>query len=161
MRVAIRTGDVAAGVQADLDFHHAIAVATRNEHYIAMFGFIAELYKKNLTVSREGSKATGRTADAQGEHERLLKAIEAGDAALARERANTCGKHGPAAEDRPADLREQTQDWKEAMNPRLNTLDDTVKPEKGLIGGRIFVDRGDLRGGDARDLRQGLALRGP
>ena len=89
MRVAIRTGDGAAGVQADLDFHHAIAVATRNEHYIAMFGFIAELYKKNLTVSREGSKATGRTADAQGEHERLLKAIEAGDAALARERANT------------------------------------------------------------------------
>ena len=27
------------------------------------------------------------------------------------------------------------------MNPRLNTLDDLVKPEKGLIGRRIFVDQ--------------------
>ncbi len=89
MRTAIRTGDVEAGVQADLDFHQAIAVATRNEHYIAMFGFIAELYKKNLTVSRAGSKAAGRAADAQGEHERLLEAIEAGDSVQARERANT------------------------------------------------------------------------
>jgi len=88
MREAIRSGDVAAGVQADLDFHQAIAAATRNEHYVAMFGFIAELYKKNLRVSREGSKAAGRAADAQGEHERLLQAIEAGDADLARDRAS-------------------------------------------------------------------------
>lgn len=89
MRKAIRSGDVAEGVQADLDFHRAIAMATRNEHYVAMFGFIAKLYHKNLTVSRESSKASGRTADAQREHELLLEAIEAGDPALARERAST------------------------------------------------------------------------
>ncbi len=88
MRQASRSGDVAAGVQADLDFHRAIAVASRNAHYVRMFGFIAELYTKNLTVSRESSKKAGRAADAQEEHELLLQAIEAGDAALAKERAN-------------------------------------------------------------------------
>lgn len=88
MREALRSGDVAEGVQADLDFHRAIAVATRNEHYVSMFEFIAELYKKNLTVSREGSKRAGRAADAQREHEALLAAIESGDPALAAERAS-------------------------------------------------------------------------
>lgn len=88
MRVAIRTGDVTAGVRADLDFHQAIAVATRNEHYAAMFAFIAELYEKNLRVSRERSRAAGRAADAQAEHEALLESIEAGDVALARARAS-------------------------------------------------------------------------
>lgn len=89
MQGALDSGDVVAGVQADLDFHQAIAVATRNEHYVAMFGFLAELYQKNLRVSREGSQATGRAADAQDEHEQLLQAIEAGDAELASARASS------------------------------------------------------------------------
>lgn len=88
MREALRTGDVPSGVQADLDFHRAIAVATRNEHFVSMFGFIAELYQKNLRVSRESSKRAGRAADAQSEHEQLFAAIEAGDSALAAERAS-------------------------------------------------------------------------
>lgn len=88
MREALRTGDVSAGEQADLDFHRAIAIATRNEHFVSMFEFIAELYKKNLTVSREGSRRAGRAADAQSEHEQLFQAIEAGDSARAAERAS-------------------------------------------------------------------------
>jgi hypothetical protein len=40
------------------------------------------------------------------------------------------------------------------MNPRLNTLDDLVKPEKGLIGRRIFVDQEIFEAEHARDLRQ-------
>lgn len=88
MRRAIRSGDVAVGVQADLDFHRAIAVATRNDHYVTMFEFLAELYKKNLTVSRENSKKAGRASHSQKEHELLLAAIEASDPDLARERAD-------------------------------------------------------------------------
>lgn len=88
MREAIRSGDVSAGVQADLDFHRAIAVASRNKHYVRMFEFIAQLYEKNLTVSRESSKKAGRAAYAQEEHELLLQAIESGDADLAKVRAD-------------------------------------------------------------------------
>jgi len=88
MRRAILAGDVAVGVQADLDFHRAIAVATRNDHYVTMFDFIAELYKKNLTVSRENSKMSGRASHSQEEHELLLAAIEVSDPHLARQRAD-------------------------------------------------------------------------
>lgn len=88
MREAIRTGDTVAGVQADLDFHRAIAVASRNEHYVTMFEFLAGLYKKNLTVSRERSKRAGLAAHAQEEHELLLAAIEDGNPELAKERAD-------------------------------------------------------------------------
>ncbi|MGE0808139.1 MAG: FadR/GntR family transcriptional regulator [Burkholderiaceae bacterium] len=89
MGAAIKSGNVAAGVQADLDFHRAIAVATRNDHYVRLFGFIAELYKKNLSMSREESKRAGRAAYAQAEHERLYAAIEQGDVEQARECAAT------------------------------------------------------------------------
>ena len=88
MRDAILSGDVAVGVQADLDFHRAIAVATRNDHYVTMFDFIGELYKKNLTVSRENSKTKGRASQSQEEHEMLLAAIESSDPDLAGARAD-------------------------------------------------------------------------
>ena len=87
---AIATGDVAVGVDADLEFHRCVARATRNEHYLNFFDFLAVLLKKNLRVSRSRSaKIAGRGAQAQKEHEALFAAIEKGDVELARQQART------------------------------------------------------------------------
>ncbi|KGD92143.1 GntR family transcriptional regulator [Achromobacter sp. RTa] len=87
---AIATGDVAVGVDADMEFHRCVARATRNEHYLNFFDFLAVLLKKNLRVSRSRSaKIAGRGAQAQKEHEALFAAIEKGDVELARQQART------------------------------------------------------------------------
>ena len=90
MADAIATGDVAVGVDADMEFHRCVARATRNEHYLNFFDFLAVLLKKNLRVSRSRSaKIAGRGAQAQKEHEALFAAIEKGDVELARQQART------------------------------------------------------------------------
>ncbi|MBO9328159.1 GntR family transcriptional regulator [Achromobacter sp. HZ01] len=90
MADAIATGDVAAGVDADMEFHRCVARATRNEHYLNFFDFLAVLLKKNLRVSRSRSaKVAGRGAQAQKEHEALFAAIEKGDVELARRQARS------------------------------------------------------------------------
>lgn len=90
MADAIASGDVAVGVDADMEFHRCVARATRNEHYLNFFDFLAVLLKKNLRVSRSRSaKIAGRGAQAQKEHEALFAAIEKGDVELARQHART------------------------------------------------------------------------
>ena len=90
MADAIASGDVAVGVDADMEFHRCVARATRNEHYLNFFDFLAVLLKKNLRVSRSRSaKIAGRGAQAQKEHEALFSAIEKGDVELARQHART------------------------------------------------------------------------
>ncbi len=90
MSAAIASGDVAVGVDADMEFHRCVARATRNEHYLSFFEFLAVLLKRNLRVSRSRSaKIAGRGAQAQKEHEALFAAIEKGDAELARQQART------------------------------------------------------------------------
>lgn len=90
MADAIASGNVAAGVDADMEFHRCVARATRNEHYLNFFDFLAVLLKKNLRVSRTRSaKVAGRGAQAQKEHEMLFSAIEKGDIELARQYART------------------------------------------------------------------------
>lgn len=90
MADAISSGDVAVGVDADMEFHRCVARATRNEHYLNFFDFLAVLLKKNLRVSRSRSaKIAGRGAQAQKEHEALFAAIEKGDVELARQQART------------------------------------------------------------------------
>ncbi|WMD19927.1 FadR/GntR family transcriptional regulator [Achromobacter seleniivolatilans] len=90
MADAIASGDVAVGVDADMEFHRCVARATRNEHYLNFFDFLAVLLKKNLRVSRARSaKIAGRGAQAQKEHEALFAAIEKGDVELARQHART------------------------------------------------------------------------
>lgn len=85
---AIASGDVAEGVNADMEFHRCVARATRNEHYLNFFDFLAVLLKTNLRVSRSRSaKIAGRGAHAQKEHEALFAAIEKRDAELARQQA--------------------------------------------------------------------------
>ncbi len=90
MADAIASGNVAAGVDADMEFHRCVARATRNEHYLNFFDFLAVLLKKNLRVSRSRSaKVEGRGAQAQKEHEMLFSAIEKGDVELARQYARS------------------------------------------------------------------------
>ncbi len=88
MAQAIASGDVMAGVEADMQFHRCIARATRNEHYLSFFEFLAVLLKRNLYVSRSRSaKHAGRGAVAQQEHEKIFEAIAAGEPRLARQHA--------------------------------------------------------------------------
>jgi GntR family transcriptional regulator, transcriptional repressor for pyruvate dehydrogenase complex len=85
MQEAIDTGEVAAGVEADLQFHQVIARATKNSNYITFFNFLSELYRRNLVVSRTRSaKTTGRGRHAQGEHVAVFEAIKNGDPEAAR-----------------------------------------------------------------------------
>ncbi|ARP85689.1 FadR/GntR family transcriptional regulator [Bordetella genomosp. 9] len=97
MAQAIADRNVAAGVDADLGFHRAVAQATKNEHYLSFFDFLAGLLRQNLLVSRSRSaKLAGRASQAQREHEALFEAIEAGDPEAARDRARTHVEHTEA-----------------------------------------------------------------
>lgn len=97
MAQAVADGDVAAGVEADLAFHRCMATATRNDHYVSFFDFLAVLLKQNLYVSRSRSaKLAGRAELAQREHEALFVAIAAGDAEAARDHARTHVEHTEA-----------------------------------------------------------------
>lgn len=90
MRAAVESGEESIGVEADFRFHRAIANATRNSNYISLFGFLAQLYRHNLVVSRERSaKLAPRGRLAQQEHEAIYQAILAGDADAARQAART------------------------------------------------------------------------
>lgn len=87
MAQSLASGDVAAGVEADMDFHRGIARATRNEHYLSFFDFLLLLLRKNLQISRTRSAQAGRGEKSQQEHEMIYRAIERGDAAQARQYA--------------------------------------------------------------------------
>jgi GntR family transcriptional regulator, transcriptional repressor for pyruvate dehydrogenase complex len=88
MRQAIASGEVSAGVEADLRFHEAIARATRNRNYITFFDFLGALYRRNLLLSRSRSaKTKNRGKPAQEEHEAIFQAIAQGDADAARRAA--------------------------------------------------------------------------
>jgi DNA-binding FadR family transcriptional regulator len=85
MARAIETDDIAAGIEADLRFHRAVAEATRNDHYVEFFHFLSRLLRDNLRVSRTRSAKAKRGTDAQREHEIIYQAIERGDPELARQ----------------------------------------------------------------------------
>lgn len=88
MAAALTSGDVLTGVDADLNFHRAIARATRNEHYLNFFDFLSVLLKRNLQVSRSRSAKTAeRGIMAQQEHEAIYQAIALGDSEAARQHA--------------------------------------------------------------------------
>jgi len=89
MTQAIESDNVVAGVEADMDFHRAIAQATHNQHYIEFFSFLSSLLDRNVRVSRTRSARANRGINAQREHEILYQAIADGDPKLARQRART------------------------------------------------------------------------
>ena len=86
MARAVANDDIQAGIDADFQFHQAIAISTRNDHYREFFDFLSSLLVRNLQVSRTRSaRAADRGADAQCEHEILFNANERGDPELARQ----------------------------------------------------------------------------
>lgn len=90
MRAALERGAVSNGVDADFRFHRAIANATRNANYSKFFGFLSELYRHNLLVSRgRSAKISPRGNQAQQEHEAIYQAILAKDVVAARQAART------------------------------------------------------------------------
>lgn len=80
----VAVGDVDAAVQADLDFHHAVAAASNNWIAALLMASLCDLLRASLT--RGYRRVT--TESAVREHGRILRAILDRDAAAA-ERAMT------------------------------------------------------------------------
>ena len=79
MRTSI---DVPEGyVDADVEFHAALARATRNEVLLTMLEPVVELLRTSRRVS---ASRPGSALRALGEHEEILRRVEAGDAEGAR-----------------------------------------------------------------------------
>lgn len=88
MHDAIERDDLKAGVEADIDFHAAIYVATHNPYYPQMFETFKTFLRENIAVSRENSQrrtaGVARFSPAQAEHEAVFVAIERRDDHQAR-----------------------------------------------------------------------------
>jgi GntR family transcriptional repressor for pyruvate dehydrogenase complex len=71
-------------LNADLEFHSAIAEATRNTYMVQFIAFVAERIRESILAAgnRQNSAEMARTTI--GEHKRILAAIEAGDVAGAQ-----------------------------------------------------------------------------
>lgn len=76
------------GVEQDLSFHQQIAAATGNRHYVAVLGLIERLVRNVTRITRANE---ARRADfarqVLTEHEAIIRAIDARDAAAARRAA--------------------------------------------------------------------------
>ncbi|MFC7619854.1 FadR/GntR family transcriptional regulator [Microlunatus sp. GCM10028923] len=63
-------------IQADFDFHHGIARASRNRYYADLLSAIGPM----MIILPKGRRKAGRPADPVGaEHDAILTAIDAGD----------------------------------------------------------------------------------
>ena len=69
-------------VDADVEFHALLARATRNEVLLTMLEPVVDLLRASRRVS---AARPGNALRALGEHERILRRVEAGDAGGARE----------------------------------------------------------------------------
>ena len=67
------------GLQADLDFHHAIAKATGNPFYADFMAFLGGALRATILTARSESKNPNIKAITLQEHLRIVQAIEARD----------------------------------------------------------------------------------
>lgn len=84
-REAVASGDIQAGVDADMAFHRAVCTATDNELYLEFFNYLSSYLKETILVSRR--KAVTRVDGGQApiaEHQTLIDAIVAQDVDAAR-----------------------------------------------------------------------------
>lgn len=85
MGAAGARGDVKAAVEADVDFHHKICVATGNPYYPQVFDTFRNFLLENIKVSRDRSaRHLTNGGPAHSEHEALYEAIASGDEVAAR-----------------------------------------------------------------------------
>lgn len=93
LRKALKAIDEAAaagrdGVPEDLAFHHAIAEATGNAQFSRLLGFLEQYLREAMRVTRGNEARRVDFAQAvRGEHQAVVDAIAAGDAAAARRAA--------------------------------------------------------------------------
>src|SRR5215203_3932541 len=72
-------------VDADVEFHALLARATRNEVLLTMLEPVVDLLDLLRASRRVSAARPGNALRALGEHERILRRVEAGDAGRARE----------------------------------------------------------------------------
>ena len=94
-----------AWLKADLEFHRVIAVSTGNGYVVQFLGVVAERVRDSILVSGNKHRSDDLSQVTLGEHERILRAIEAGDApearsAMAHHLGNASRRVG-TAEERP------------------------------------------------------------
>ena len=88
MEHCIEAKDIEKSIEADLDFHRSICVATRNPHFDQLFLFLSQFVRDNISISRRNSAtAEGRGMDAQEEHSAIFVAIREGAPEAARQAA--------------------------------------------------------------------------
>jgi DNA-binding FadR family transcriptional regulator len=94
-------------LKKDLEFHLAIAKATRNPYILQFLGFVSERVRESI-LAAGGSRPSDEMARATfGEHERILVAIEAADEAAAHDAmrkhlGNAAGRVGLSIDGREA-----------------------------------------------------------
>ncbi|MFT3987859.1 FadR/GntR family transcriptional regulator [Aestuariivirga sp.] len=71
------------GLQADLDFHHAIAKATGNSFYADFMAFLGGALRAAIVTARSESNNPDIKSITVQEHQKILEAIEARDAGAA------------------------------------------------------------------------------
>lgn len=84
LAAALRRDEV--GAEADIDFHRAVAQATRNPLFIQSIEMLSGAMRSGITVARRLKQITNsdRLHQVLGEHEQVLAAIRAQDAETAR-----------------------------------------------------------------------------
>jgi GntR family transcriptional repressor for pyruvate dehydrogenase complex len=68
------------GLQADLDFHHAVAKATGNHFYADFMAFLGGALRATILTARSESKNPNIKAITLQEHAKIIEAIKARDA---------------------------------------------------------------------------------
>jgi DNA-binding FadR family transcriptional regulator len=89
MRQALMTMTAApygsvAWLDADLDFHRAIAAATRNDYLVQFIGFVAERVRESILAAGNQHPSEDMAVVTLTEHEGILAAIEAKDGLAAQ-----------------------------------------------------------------------------
>jgi GntR family transcriptional repressor for pyruvate dehydrogenase complex len=92
-------------VDADVEFHALLARAARNEVLLTMLEPVVDLLRASRRVS---AARPGNALRALGEHERILRRVDAGDAGGARE--EMCAHLAKTAEDIEAAIGEGVLD---------------------------------------------------
>lgn len=76
---------VRAGVDADLQFHRAICVATQNDYYLGLFNYLSASLRETIEAGRNRSvQRGGDSREAAEEHRAVAEAIKAQDSLAAR-----------------------------------------------------------------------------
>jgi DNA-binding FadR family transcriptional regulator len=68
-----------AWLEADLEFHRAIAAATRNDYLVQFIGFVAERVRQSILAAGDQHPSEDMAQATLSEHGRILAAIEAQD----------------------------------------------------------------------------------